>query len=382
MKKILFSLAFIGAMFSFCGFVYAQSKTEVDLSAFKQYREVPTISAKIPTVINIPFTEQFTSSIIAVYDNVAKTFVPSSLKGGYSEKGSAFVVSDVSGKLYDMNDNNFDTFNEFDLSLAEEKGSVTLQLKSDELITSSSFTAMFDKNVALPNTIAINAVVGGQEKVILAQTVMNSQTVNFPKTTSKEWIITMIYSQPLRIVEISLNQQNSQLVQTNNLRFLAQPGHDYKIYFNADRPVGTYFGETGDLMSDEGVLTISNSKVFTNGLYKQSDSDKDGIPDLLDNCVSVANPDQKDIDGNKRGDTCDDFDKDGVINSVDNCPNTANYNQRDSDGDKIGDVCDTEESRLTEKYKFLPWFGIGFAALVIIGMLIVMIKGMIKPVGR
>lgn len=34
------------------------------------------------------------------------------------------------------------------------------------------------------------------------------------------------------------------------------------------------------------------------------DKDKDGIPDFRDNCVSVANPDQADIDRNGVGDAC------------------------------------------------------------------------------
>jgi hypothetical protein len=35
------------------------------------------------------------------------------------------------------------------------------------------------------------------------------------------------------------------------------------------------------------------------------DQDKDGVPDFRDNCLSVANPDQRDIDGDGIGTTCD-----------------------------------------------------------------------------
>ena len=35
------------------------------------------------------------------------------------------------------------------------------------------------------------------------------------------------------------------------------------------------------------------------------DTDADGVPDIDDNCPSVANPDQKDSDGDRIGDACD-----------------------------------------------------------------------------
>jgi len=50
-----------------------------------------------------------------------------------------------------------------------------------------------------------------------------------------------------------------------------------------------------------------------------SDSDGDGVPDNIDNCPIVANPDQADRDGDGVGDACDD------------CPNVANLDQRNSD---------------------------------------------------
>lgn len=56
------------------------------------------------------------------------------------------------------------------------------------------------------------------------------------------------------------------------------------------------------------------------------DSDGDGIPDVRDNCPTVANADQADEDGDQIGDACDP------------CPPFAGTN--DSDHDGVPDACD------------------------------------------
>lgn len=70
------------------------------------------------------------------------------------------------------------------------------------------------------------------------------------------------------------------------------------------------------------------------------DSDGDGIHDDTDNCPTVPNPDQRDLDADKFGDACDpDIDGDGIPNQPDNCPVVANNDQRDTDLNGIGDAC-------------------------------------------
>jgi alpha-tubulin suppressor-like RCC1 family protein len=125
---------------------------------------------------------------------------------------------------------------------------------------------------------------------------------------------------------------------------------------------------------------------------EDTDADDDGVIDAIDNCVTVANTDQSDLDGDTTGDACDgdidgdnasndeddfpldstetadddsdgtgnnadtdddgdgigdvddkDSDGDGVIDKDDNCPDSANANQTDLDGDKTGDVCDSDD---------------------------------------
>jgi len=89
---------------------------------------------------------------------------------------------------------------------------------------------------------------------------------------------------------------------------------------------------------------------YTQGPRGQ-DSDKDTIGDPQDNCPTVPNSDQSDVDDDGTGDVCDtctDTDGDGYGNPgfqqntcpEDNCPDTPNANQTDTDQDGIGDACD------------------------------------------
>lgn len=99
----------------------------------------------------------------------------------------------------------------------------------------------------------------------------------------------------------------------------------------------------------EDPVTGNNSAAATTVVTPSADDD--GVPDLDDNCPSVANADQADADGDGIGDACDncilvanldqvDSDGDGLGNACDNCPKAANADQLDSDGDGVGDACD------------------------------------------
>ncbi len=103
------------------------------------------------------------------------------------------------------------------------------------------------------------------------------------------------------------------------------------------------------------------------------DTDGDGIPDNLDNCINIANPGQWNLDGDEWGNKCDDdidgdgasnfierlaktgiwdansfpvltidTDGDGIPDNLDNCITIANSGQWNLDGDEWGNKCDDD----------------------------------------
>ena len=357
-----------------------QASNEDQLAAFKSFKDTPVFSIEVPTVVELPFDVDYIERrSFAVYENETKTFQPwfFNMEGFLKETAVAVESQVSSGSVFNLTDGKNDTYVEYALP-ETYKGVAEIKITGSKPVTSSALTILLDNHVARPTSIEIRTEDSGENSIVLARTRVIGQTVNFLETTAKIWVISLEYTQPLRITEIRLEQKGGVSTTKKGLRFLARPENTYRVYFNPDRSVSIATGESSDLSDDEEVLRLGSAETFNNSIYTKSDVDVDGIADEIDNCVSVVNPEQTDVDGNDRGDDCDDFDKDGVVNSKDNCIDYPNRNQADVDADGIGDVCDKEESRVTEKYTWLPWAGMGLAAVVILILFISTIKGMLK----
>lgn len=346
------------------------------VEAFRQYKDIKDLGILVPTVVEVPieffYLERTDFLLIDQNTDIA---LPYFYKKNIVSNEPYYTLNTIpaSASTYKMIDKNSNTYADFELD-SNDQGTVIINLKSNIPITSSAIMVILDNNVAMPTSVEISAVVNGQNKKLLAKTSMSQQTIRFPETMAQDWKIVFTYVQPLRINEIRIVQKEANESTSQFVRFLAQPDRDYRLYFDSDRSIFSNTGEAGNLYSNDGVLSLETIPSLTNPLYTQADIDGDGLPDIFDNCVSIANKDQKDINGNGRGDACEDFDRDGISNDKDNCPNDPNRNQADIDRDGLGDLCDTEESRLTEKHKWIPWLGIVFALVVIVVLFVVTAK--------
>lgn len=361
------------------GFIFTASAQELQqnsissvISAYHSYKDIDSVSVNVPTVIEIPFATEFIERFdFAVLDKTVNSFEPHYFKQETLINETPVSVSTIpnTGSANRIIDKDTRTYADF-LLPENTQGQVQITLSSIDPITSSFLTILLENNVALPTSVEIRAFVNGQNRIVVANRKVDQQTIRFPQTTTNKWQVTFSYGQPLRISELRLNQDNATKASTRTIRFLAQPDHSYRIYFDPDRSAKAPVGEVGNLASAQDVLIISTAVLSQNNPnYVIADIDNDGVPNVRDNCISISNSDQQDVNNNGRGDMCDDFDQDGIINSKDNCSDNPNRNQKDTDSDGIGDVCDKQESRITEQYPWIPWIGIGFAAIVLIVLL-------------
>lgn len=84
-------------------------------------------------------------------------------------------------------------------------------------------------------------------------------------------------------------------------------------------------------MSLSALAIAMSLSTFGCGVLTGTDTDQDGIADLVDNCPNQPNSNQADADSDSFGDECD------------NCPDEANADQEDGDNDGFGAACDSDD---------------------------------------
>ncbi|GIW68331.1 MAG: hypothetical protein KatS3mg099_279 [Candidatus Parcubacteria bacterium] len=261
-----------------------------------------------------------------------------------------------------MQDGHLATYAEFPYKPGEQTH-YTIYVRSETPVTFNGIELVLPPNVALPERVAVRDGTTGQ--YILAPIPMEAPVVPFPATRTSVLEITLHLKQPLRIAEIHARAEEYPL-EGASIRFIARPNESYLVYLGGGAPAPTPYPERPFNLSVRQIIPFGFEYLEPNPLFREVDSDNDGFPDSYDNCPSVPNPQQEDtMPGDPRGDACEDWDGDGVINARDNCPSAYNPQQIDTDGDGVGDACDEEESRVTERYPWVPWVSFGIAAAVL-----------------
>jgi hypothetical protein len=349
------------------------------VTAFRSYFDVPPFGTiVVPTIVSVPVEGlSFSRTDFAVLEVETNEYVkPAYITNAKTMSTPVTIIDEARGEnLLALSDTDTRTTVQFNVT-GDSVETTTLVLTHQEPIVSSALHLTLDRNVNVPDTVSVKAVVNGREQVVLANTRLGGTSVSFPPTTASVWYVTLTHRQLLRLSKVSLQNEAPEVAMSKQVRFLAQPDRTYRVYFDADRSVPVFGRESGTLTRGSSITTspISPRLIMPNPEYQMVDRDDDGIPDARDNCPAVANSDQVDIDGSRVGDSCEDFDRDGVMNAIDNCVNVPNQDQRDEDGDDIGDACDDTESRLTEKYQFIPWAALGVALITILTMFVIVAR--------
>jgi Thrombospondin type 3 repeat len=246
-----------------------------------------------------------------------------------------------------INDAIPNTFTEFDLD--KDGGKASFEYNFGKISNLENVSFQLAPGVANPEMIEVLGEKNGEKFTIISKSrFLNGD--NFPPVKVDKIIINLYHSQVLRISEmfVTTGFGFDKTEAQQNYYFLAKPGSTYKAYLDGGRVPDSY--ETlpeniGYEFKEVSILKFVNNIPFTT-----KDTDKDGVLDQVDNCITVENADQADLDKNSRGDKCEDRDLDGVWDYKDNCTKSSNPDQKDTDKDGIGDECDIDDSRLFQTF--------------------------------
>lgn len=341
------------------------------INRFKYIHKFGQIGSNTPKVAEVPLTNTIITnkSTFVLVENQSNTLQPYEIIAKENSTPYTIVNKSEDGKETNeenLYDGNLNTYTEFPVLSGNNISTIVLQLVYNSPITTGSLNLQLDPEGQPPTNISLTTNDSGQKYTVIADKSYSQNDLRFPVREAQIWGLTLKSNQPLRIKEISFEEEPSTRQKEEFLRFLMRPGFTYNLYSQPDGYVSLPYLESGNLSSVKDTIRLTLLPPVPNPLYTPPDDDNDGLTNATDNCPNTSNPDQIDNNKNGIGDACEDFDNDGVMNNIDNCPNHPNRDQQDTDGDGEGDQCDDEESRLTERLAFLPWLGIGLGFGIVI----------------
>lgn len=359
MKKYTLASILLIGVFSAC--------SAADLSRYQSVRHIEDLKVMQPAIVELSYLDQSRIYVVATeqgetiqqqFQTIRTTTVilPTKVEACITTCTSALALADT------RQDTTFD----FPLTTSgTQKGVIKITYAKPLVTDRIVFQVTGDSY--MPN--AFTLMIDGKR---ILNTIEGS-AAKFPRMSAQNVEITFEYTQPIRFREVGVGFTTEEKI-NNMIRFVYQPGTKYNLY------IGTGIGRENtptppiNLFAKNKEASLTLTAEEKNQLYvekmpeKNKDTDSDGVIDLTDNCPLQANADQKDGNGNGVGDECDDYDYDGVETYRDNCPMLSNFYQQDVDRDGMGDVCDQEESRFTEKNKWVPWVAFIVVFLGIAGM--------------
>jgi hypothetical protein len=316
-----------------------------DLTGYKNKRPIQVISPSQPTIVEIKNLSQSGNYVVTDDTNKAieqqsltvrqrKIIPPQQVEACTTTCTNATALADGDDAT---------TFDFPLLSKGTQKGKIKIVYAKPLMTDTVVFRTTSDSYMPQAFTLMIDG------KAVL--NTISGDSAHFPKMEATTVEIEFTYDQPIRFTEVGVGLNTEEDVSS----VVYQPNTKYILY--TDSPLGKENTPVPaiDLFAKPAEQEITLLGMTSNGLYKERDTDGDGVINSVDNCPMQPNPDQKDSNSNGIGDVCDDYDYDGVPTYLDNCPMVANPDQIDTDKDGIGDACDKEESRITEKYAWIPW---------------------------
>jgi hypothetical protein len=124
------------------------------------------------------------------------------------------------------------------------------------------------------------------------------------------------------------------------------------VELTLDAALGTWEASTDFF----GLGTIATGTLTLTREVIAADADSDGVTDDADNCTEVANPDQRDTNGDLFGNACDpDLDNNGIVNAIDLGLFKSVFFTADPDADFDGNgVVNVVDLGVLKTFFFLP----------------------------